>query len=96
MQRREAVRVDEIIRQAIESAGATEAYYNQRVCYLWPEVVGPVVNRHTTRRWVSGGTLHVVMTSASLKNELSYHRESLVDHLNRAAGRKVIDSIQFH
>ncbi|MDE7125832.1 MAG: DUF721 domain-containing protein [Muribaculaceae bacterium] len=96
MQRREAESVGDIIKRAIESSGAAEAYDNQRICYLWPEVVGHLINRHTTRRWVESGTLHVVITSASLKNELAFHRQTLISHLNKAAGRDVINNIIFH
>jgi len=96
MKRHEAESVGSIIRRAIEASGASEAFDNQRLCYLWPEVAGPVVNRHTTRRWVDGGTLHVAISSASLKNELSFHRSALIRHLNEAVGHQVINNIVFH
>ena len=96
MKRREAEQVGDIIARAIAASGAGEAYDNQRLCYLWPEVVGPLINRHTTRRWVDNGTLHVAISSATLKNELTFHRATLIRHLNEAAGRKVINNIVFH
>lgn len=68
----------------------------QRLCYMWPEIVGPGVNRYTTRRYVDRGTLHVYLSSAALKNDLQYMRRSLVERLNQAAGANVIDNIMIH
>ena len=68
----------------------------QKACFLWPEIVGPGVNRYTTRRYVERGVMHVYITSAVLKNELSYIRTRLVEQINRAVGSDVITSIIFH
>lgn len=85
-----------IIRQVIESQGLADTWDQQRVCTLWPYVVGQAVNRYTTRRYVDHGVMHVYLTSAPLKNELSFHRAELVAALNRAAGREVLTDIQLH
>ena len=53
MKRRDPLRVDAIIRQAITAAGADEGYARAKASYLWGEVVGPTVNRYTVRRWYS-------------------------------------------
>ena len=68
----------------------------QRALYMWPEIVGPGVNRYTTRRYVDHGVMHVYLSSAVLKNELSFHKTSLVEQLNRAAGSNVISQIVLH
>ncbi|MEE1207834.1 MAG: DUF721 domain-containing protein [Muribaculaceae bacterium] len=96
MKRHEAESVGDIIRQAFERAGAAETFDRQRVSYLWPEIVGPSINRETTRRWVDGDTLHVCIASASLRNDLGYMAPSLVEKLNAAAGKPVIRRILFH
>lgn len=96
MRRTEAKRIDEIIGEAIEAAGTRDAFNRQRICYLWPEIVGVSINRLTTRRWVERDTLHVCITSAAVKNELSFVASQLVERLNRAAGANVISRIVFH
>jgi len=96
MKRREPMAVGDIIRQAIESYGATDDFNRQRVCSLWPEIVGPSINRMTTRRWVDHDTLHVVIASAAVKNELLFMRSRLVELLNQAAGKETISSIIIH
>lgn len=82
---------------AARQAGITDRLARQRVCYIWPEVVGPAVGRQTSRRWIDGSVLHVTILSAALRGELSYLRTSLIDKLNAAAGAPgAITDIIFH
>lgn len=96
MKRRDPLRVDAIIRQAITVAGADESYERARASYLWGEVVGPTVNRYTVRRWIQHDELHVVIASAPLKNELSFSKERIVRHLNSLVGKDVISKLVIH
>ncbi|MCF0212854.1 MAG: DUF721 domain-containing protein [Muribaculaceae bacterium] len=96
MKRVEAKSLAEIIDKAFQSTDNPEAFDRQRLCSLWGEVVGQGINRMTIRRFVEGSTLHVFLTSAVLKQELSFERQRLVEALNRAVGREVIDEIRFH
>ena len=96
MKRTEPKRVDQIIDEALTAAGTRETFNAQQAAFLWGEIVGPGANRHTTRRWVDHGELHVCMTSASLKNELSMMATAIRDRLNRAVGADVITKIVFH
>ncbi len=96
MKRHVPLRVDAIIRQAITAAGADESYERARASFLWSEVVGPTVNRYTVRRWIQQDELHVVIASASLKNELSFSKERIVHHINQLVGKNVISKLVIH
>lgn len=96
MKKSEPERVDNLIQRFIAESGTESAFSRAKACYLWPEIVGPGVNRHTVRRWVDGDTLHVVISSASLKNELMFLRSALAARINEAAGSDVINNIMIH
>ncbi|MCM1484539.1 MAG: DUF721 domain-containing protein [Muribaculaceae bacterium] len=96
MKRTEPKQIGRIIAEAMEHDGLTSVMAEQRACYVWPEIVGPGINRYTTRRYVERGVMHVYMTSAVLKNELSFIRSSLIARINRAVGSDVITQIIFH
>lgn len=96
MKRTYPKRIDEIINQALKESDAENSFNEYKVCYLWPEVVGPGVNRYTTRRFVESGVMHVYISSASLKNELQFMRSTLIEQLNQMAGASVIHSIVIH
>ena len=86
----------EIIESALKETNTTTSFNEHKVCYLWPEIVGPGINRYTTRRFVESGALHVFISSAPLKSELQYMRSHLVEELNKAAGADVITTIVIH
>ncbi len=96
MKRTEPKSIGQIIDESMEHAGLSGAMAEQKACYLWPEIVGPGVNRYTFKRYVTRGVLHVYLTSAVLKQELSYNRRSLVERINQAVGSPAITSIEFH
>ena len=86
MKRRNAIQIGELIRQAIEDSGSTNTYNSQNICYLWPEAVGPTINRYTTERWIHHDELHVRIASSSIKNELSFLTDAILQRLNELAG----------
>ena len=92
----EAQSIKSIIDAVIIDSGMASTFDEQKLCYLWPEVVGQGINRYTTRRYVENGVLHVYLSSASLKNELNFHRSRLTEELNKAAGKDVIKNIIIH
>ncbi len=85
-----------IIDEAMERAGLTDSLNEQRASAAWVDIVGPGINRYTTRRYVDHGVLHVYLTSASLKNELSFSRAPLIEAINRQVGAPVVTEIVFH
>ena len=96
MRKSEAESIGSLINRYIAESGNSDAFDRGKICFLWPEIVGPGVNRHTVRRWVDGDMLHVVITSAALKNELMFLRSELTRRLNEAAGANVISNIVIH
>lgn len=96
MKRTEPEKISAIIDQALSEFGLTTKFGEQRACNLWPEVVGPGIDRYTTRRYVEAGVMHVYITSAPLKNELQFMRAELVRQLNNAVGEEAIKTIVIH
>ena len=96
MKRTDPLPVGKIVEQMLEQNGVAVLYNEQRLCYMWSEIVGPGIIRLTSRRFVDNGVLHVYLTSAVLKNELSFQRTRLVKALNDTVGTEVIHDVKFH
>lgn len=96
MKRRDAIQVGQLIRRFIEASGSASTYDAHRICYLWPEAVGPTINRLTTARWVERDTLHVTIASGAVKSELTFMSAAIVDRLNALAGAPVITRLIIH
>lgn len=96
MKRSEPLRVGQIIEQALSQAGSRDTYMQQQACSLWSHVVGPTINKYTTRRMVDRDALHVWLTSAPLKNELMFISQQIIDTINRNLGSVVITKLIIH
>ncbi|MDO4319810.1 MAG: DUF721 domain-containing protein [Bacteroidales bacterium] len=96
MKKTEARRVGDIISDIIDSGGSQPEFDRQKACYLWSELLGHDINRATVRRYIDGDVMHVYMTSAALKSELSFMTDALVARINDAVGTPVIKKIVLH
>ncbi len=95
MKQGEAKSIGKIMSEYLNPAELDDSINERRLESLWGEVVGPYINRLTLSRRVKNRVLHVVVTSAPLRNDLMINRSSLVRRLNEAAGANVIDDIVF-
>lgn len=96
MKRTEAQSIRQIIDAVLDRDDIRTAALEHRASWLWGEITGPGVNRYTTRRYVDKGVLHVYLSSSALKQELSFMRRTLVEHINRAVGADVLTDIHIH
>lgn len=87
MKKIEAQQIGEIIHEVFVRSGLEDNEARQKACMMWTDIVGPTVNRHTTRRYVtSDGVMHVFVNSASLKSDLMFMKSRLIDQLNEYSG----------
>lgn len=96
MRKTEALSVGEIIERAIAATGNRDEYARQQALFLWPEVVGPTINRCTVRRWMDRDVMHVCLNSSVLKNELLYLTDSIRGKINSLMGSQVVAKIMIH
>lgn len=61
----------------------------------WPELMGPMVARHTKQLFISNQVLFVTLDSAPLRQELFQSRDKMIQLLNQSAGAELIKDIVF-
>jgi predicted nucleic acid-binding Zn ribbon protein len=59
----------------------------------WEKVMGPAISKYTRDIKISNRVLYVELTSAALRQELSYGKTKMIAMLNEEAGSSVIDDI---
>lgn len=96
MKRTDPEQIGNLVKRLLRENNLDGLADRQLISSLWPEIVGPGINRYTTRRWVDNEKLHVVISSAALKNELMFHRQKLTDALNHSAGKNIIKDVIIH
>ncbi len=95
MKRASAQSVGEIIDNFLKQERLDTRLDEHRAVALWPEVVGPGINRYTVNRTVKNGVMTVVLSSASLRNEMMLSRSALMRRINDMLGGEVIKEIIF-
>ncbi len=96
MKRKYPQSLGSILKELIEATGLKPELERKSIESVWPEIVGPHIAAYCKDVKVKGSTLHVTVTSASLKEDLSYMRDLLVPKLNEYAHQEIIDSIILH
>lgn len=96
MKRQEPRLIGQIIDRALAEAGSADEVAAHRIEAAWGDVVGQGINRMTYRRVMKGSVLHIYMTSAVLKHDLSFRKQSLIESLCRVTSTKILTDIQFH
>ena len=60
----------------------------------WEKVMGPAIAKRTQNIYVRNSVLHVELTSASLRKELSFSKARILELLNEAAKQDVLKGIE--
>lgn len=60
---------------------------------IYEDLVGKMFANHTQKIGFKKKILYVKLDSASLKQELNYVKEGLVQKINQTLGRRVVDKI---
>lgn len=59
----------------------------------WEKAVGPMISRHTTDIYISNKKLVVTVDSATLRQELLYMRNKIIQDLNAMVGSQVAEEL---
>ncbi|MBL4593786.1 MAG: DUF721 domain-containing protein [Flavobacteriales bacterium] len=85
------------LKQTIDKLLRAYGYQDQldeiELIKIYEGLVGKMFANHTQKIGFKNKILYVKLDSASLKQELSYVKEGLVEKINRELGRRVVDKI---
>lgn len=79
--RKEAVGMDELIRQYVRAMRLEAGLNTQRVFDAWDVVSG--VSSFTLRKFYKDGILYVSLSSSMVRNQLDFQKDALVAGMNR-------------
>lgn len=98
MKKTEPQQIGDIINEVFRRSGSEGDAARYRALVNWVNVVGPGINKLTTKRYVTeSGAIHVYISSAAVKADLMFMRSSLIDSLNDYAGAPdVITELVIH
>ena len=87
--------ISKVLDKIIHSKALNKGIINAKVRQLWPSLMGENINRYTEKINVRNKTLIVSLSSAPLREELTYGKEKIVKMINKELGKKLIEKIIF-
>ncbi len=86
--------ITDLLTAYLRETGLEQPLLERRLLKVWPEVVGPMAEKLTSKLEIRNGVLYAYVRSAALKAQLFEYRFDLVRRLNETVGGKVIHDIR--
>jgi len=93
MRRENDQALGEVLREWLAKSPIKSKLYQARVAEVWKKQMGPTINQYTTEIRLTRKKLFLTITSASLRQELSYSRDKIRDMINEELGEEVVTEV---
>jgi len=84
----------EVINRLLKAYGLEEGYYEAAIITHWENLMGRAVATRTREVKLKQGVLTVYLESASLRQELMYSREKIVQRINEEMGINLVIAVE--
>jgi len=85
--------VGDILKQIIQTNHLDKGLNQISVADAWKNLMGNGVNNYTKDVILRGSTLYVQLTSAVLREELSYGKDKIIKMINEELGKEVVKDV---
>lgn len=85
--------IEEILSKITQQQKIYAGLQQVKIKQLWGEIMGPNVAQYTEEIEFRNSTLYVKLNSSTLREELSYGKEKILNHLNESLGSSIIQKI---
>ena len=87
--------IGEVLNDIAGSKALKNGLTNAKVVQLWSKLMGKNIERYTDKIVVRKKTLTISLSSAPLREELTYGKEKIIRMINEETGDKLIEKIIF-
>lgn len=91
----DAAPLKDVIMEFLKLFRVEERFDQLKLIEEWEKVAGTVIARHTTSIFLKNRQLQITLDSAALKNNLIYSKSKLINSLNKALKKNIIEDIVF-
>ncbi|MEH0008224.1 MAG: DUF721 domain-containing protein [Flavobacteriales bacterium] len=88
------ITLGEAIEEMLQELHLDRGYVEREALSEWKRIMPEALRKRITSVRIQRGTLLIRTDSAVLRNELQMKKTKIKEHLNRAAGRSVIQTVQ--
>lgn len=91
----ESKKIGSILKEMIEGNPLEKGIDSVRIREVWEQQMGTSILAYTEEIMLKNNTLFVTLSSAVLREELSYGKEKIINLLNESLDKEVIKKIVF-
>jgi len=85
--------VGSVVLRMLKAYGIEDKYFEARAKQLWHETMGPTISGYTQNIYVKNHKLYITISSAPLRQEISYSKEKIKKFINEGIGQEFIKSV---
>lgn len=85
----------DVIERIVSAKRFGNKYYETKALGAWTAIVGGAAASYTETLYIREQTLFVRFRIGTLKNEMMMRRQRLINAINQAAGKEVVNKIVF-
>jgi len=85
--------IKQALDEAFDSMHIKQKVAETRLINSWENVMGKTIAKHTRKIFLSKGTLFIYLDNPSLKNELTYARDRIIELVNESAGEELVREV---
>ena len=84
----------DVIERFLKMYQLEDGYSEMEISREWKDLMGPGITKYTESLQLKKGVLTIRLSSASLRQELSYAKEKIKERLNSALSSVVIERVE--
>ena len=96
MNKETTIRIGDLLKKTLQSAGVAERVDRQTAVAFWAEIVGPKLAEKTRALRVENDLLKVKVVSAPWRNELIFFKAAILKKIAERIGEGKINDIYFY
>lgn len=89
-------KIGDLLKKFIKQPQIESAYINSRIESLWAEMMGSLISSMTTKIQLNRGILNISVSSAALRQELTYSKPLIIKTVNETLGDEYVKSVEVH
>jgi len=96
MKRKNTQPLKEVIDRYLKIIGADKRLKEIRLKEQWEEIIGKNIAAKTEKIVIKDGTVHLLVPSSVVKNELRMVKSEIIRRFNEAAGENIIRDLKIY
>lgn len=96
MKRKNTESLKSVIDRYLRIIGAEKRLKEIRLQNQWEEIIGKNIAAKTEKIAIKNGTVHLLIPSSVIKNELRMVKSEIIKRFNEAAGENIIREIKIY